>query len=148
MNEDFFNVGVKALIRNSEGNILMFRVSNREMQIRVGWKGEVMWDIPGGRIKKGSTAIKTLESEVKEETGLKINCSKLFDCVFAGNRLKNEYYGDIGLILFIYEVTVEPGEVKLNFENDSYEWLPPIKAAEKLRTKYPMEFCEKVGNLS
>lgn len=145
--EDFFNVGVKAIIRNKQGNILVLKLNNHEMESRVDWNGQEMWDIPGGRIKKGSNALETLDKEVDEETSRKIKNTKFLTSVFASTRLKNEFYGDIGLVLFVYEVEIEDGEIILNPENDSYKWVLPAEASEKLSTKYPPEFCEKIKNI-
>lgn len=146
--EDFFNVGVKAIIQNKSGQVLVLKLNTEEMKNRVDWDGQEMWDIPGGRIKKGSNAFETLAKEVVEEIGLKITNSKLLTSVFASSRLKNEFYGDIGLVLFIYEVEIEEGEIILNPENDKYEWLDTVVTSERLSTKYPPEFCEKIKNLN
>ena len=67
MNEDLFQLGIKALIVNSEGHILLLKV-NKEML--KGFSGDPYWDIPGGRIHRGSTIEETLKREVKEETGI------------------------------------------------------------------------------
>lgn len=145
--EDFFNVGVKAIIRNKSGQVLVLKLNTREMQNRVGWNGQEMWDIPGGRIKKGSSALETLAKEVIEEIGLKIKNTKFLSSVFASTRLKNEYYGDIGLVLFVYEVEIEDGEIILNPENEMYEWVNSVVASERLLTKYPSDFCETTKNI-
>lgn len=145
--EDLFNVGVKALIRNKDGKVLVLKLNNHEMESRVGWNGQDMWDIPGGRIKKGSNAPETLEKEVHEETGRKILSTKFLTSVFASTRLKNEFYDDIGLILFVYDVEIDEGAIILNPENDLYEWVSPADAATKLSTKYPPEFCDRIKNL-
>ena len=67
MNEDIFNLGIKAIIKNSEGKILLLRVNLDQLQVKD--KG-AYWDIPGGRIHKGSTVEETLKREVEEETGI------------------------------------------------------------------------------
>lgn len=60
-------VGVKALIKNKKGEVLMLR-NNRKLY--PNFKGD--WSIPGGRIKSGTSIKKNLEREVREETGLKM----------------------------------------------------------------------------
>lgn len=66
--EDKFHLGIKALIRNSSGRILLLKVNKEKLK---GFQGEPYWDIPGGRIQKGSTVDETLIREVEEEIGAK-----------------------------------------------------------------------------
>lgn len=58
-------VGVKILLRNSEGKFLLVR-RNPEKYPEVGAK----WDLVGGRIKPGNSLIDNLRREIKEEMGL------------------------------------------------------------------------------
>lgn len=146
--EDFFNVGVKAVIKNDDGDILALRLNKHEMKNRIGWSGQEMWDIPGGRIQKGSNTIETLENEVRQELDRKIIQLKFLTSTIASTRLKNKHYGDIGLVLFIYEVKIDDGPIILNSENELYQWLSPLEVSEKLSTKYPPEFCEIIKNLN
>jgi 8-oxo-dGTP pyrophosphatase MutT (NUDIX family) len=57
-------VGVKVLLRNSEGKVLVLKRSARYGVV------EGSWDIPGGRIDPGTTLAENLTREVQEETGL------------------------------------------------------------------------------
>lgn len=61
-----FYVGVKALIRNTEGAmlVLLADVTNHSKNVKP------YWDIPGGRVQKGESAFDTLPREVLEETGV------------------------------------------------------------------------------
>ncbi len=65
--EDEFHLGIKAIIRNEEGKILLLKVNLKTLK---GYQGEPYWDIPGGRIHKDSTIEETLRREVQEETGI------------------------------------------------------------------------------
>jgi len=56
MQEDCFHLGVKVLLYDSEGRVLLLK------------KGPY-WDLPGGRLQKGETLMETLQREVEEETG-------------------------------------------------------------------------------
>ena len=58
-------VGVKALLKNSEGKYLLIRRSS-EKYPEVGAK----WDIVGGRIDPGTTLLENLKREIKEEVNL------------------------------------------------------------------------------
>lgn len=63
--EVILQVGVKILLRNSEGKYLLLR-RNPEKYPEVGAK----WDIVGGRIDPGGTLLDNLKREIKEETRL------------------------------------------------------------------------------
>lgn len=58
--EDYFHLGVKALIQNAQKELLLLR------------RRSLVWDLPGGRIQKGETLEEALAREVYEETGLNI----------------------------------------------------------------------------
>jgi ADP-ribose pyrophosphatase YjhB (NUDIX family) len=58
-------VGVKILLKNSEGKYLLVR-RNPKKYPEVGAK----WDIVGGRIEPGTTLLENLKREIKEEVGL------------------------------------------------------------------------------
>ena len=58
-------VGIKALLKNSEGKYLLIRRSS-EKYPEVGAK----WDIIGGRIDPGTTLLENLKREIKEEVNL------------------------------------------------------------------------------
>lgn len=60
-------VGVKALLKNSEGKYLLVR-RNPKKYPEVGPK----WDIVGGRINPGSPLFENLQREVREEVGLEL----------------------------------------------------------------------------
>jgi len=58
-------VGVKVLLKNSEGKFLLLRRSPEKYTDVAG-----DWDIVGGRIEPGTPLLDNLKREVKEETGL------------------------------------------------------------------------------
>ena len=58
-------VGVKILLKNSEGKYLLVR-RNPKKYPEVGPK----WDIVGGRMNAGTTLLDNLKREIKEEVGL------------------------------------------------------------------------------
>jgi ADP-ribose pyrophosphatase YjhB (NUDIX family) len=60
-------VGVKVLLKNSEGKFLLMR-SNPEKYPEKGAR----WDIVGGRIDPGSTLMENLKREVLEEASLNL----------------------------------------------------------------------------
>jgi 8-oxo-dGTP pyrophosphatase MutT (NUDIX family) len=66
MSEDIFHLGIKALIRNNTGKVLLLQVNPASLRNET----TAYWDLPGGRIQQGQTVQETLEREVIEETGI------------------------------------------------------------------------------
>jgi ADP-ribose pyrophosphatase YjhB (NUDIX family) len=58
-------VGVKALLKNNDGKILLLKRSEEKYG-----KTRGSWDIPGGRIDPGSELMANLKREIDEETKL------------------------------------------------------------------------------
>lgn len=58
-------VGVKILLRNSEGKYLLVK---RDPQKYPGIKE--LWDLPGGRINPGTSLLENLRRELKEEVNM------------------------------------------------------------------------------
>lgn len=140
MSEDIFHLGIKALIRNKHGEILLLHVD----PAAVG--GKEYWDIPGGRVQRGHGVEETLRREIEEGTGVRsIAIGKHLGMVLSPLRLPIES-GDVGLILSIYEcaipddATIVPSDGMIE-----YAWLPPREAAKRLAQKYPPEFCELIA---
>ena len=63
-------VGVKVLIKNSEGKYLLLQRASA-----MDDEAEAHWDIPGGRIEPAEPLLDALAREVSEETGLTLNDS-------------------------------------------------------------------------
>ena len=59
MAEQTFHLGIKAIIQNEQGEVLLLKRLAREG-----------WDLPGGRVQQGETPLGTLRREIAEETGL------------------------------------------------------------------------------
>ena len=145
MNEDIFHLGIKAIIRNSEGKILLLKTNPAKLK---GYNGEPYWDVPGGRIQKGSSVADTLRREVEEETGVKeIKSFEPFSMVLSNIRIPTND-GSFGLILSSYVCEVETvGEIRLSDEHIEYNWFTPKEAAQLLTVKYPKEFVSKIAEL-
>ena len=145
MNEDTFHLGIKALIRNNEGKFLLLRVNLEKLH---NHSLGAYWDIPGGRIQKGSTVEETLRREVEEETDMTaINAFTKFDMVLSNIRIPMGV-DSYGLILGIYICDVDtPTAINISDEHTEYGWFDSKQASELLKVKYPKEFCEKVALL-
>ena len=145
-NEDIFHLGIKALIQNPSGEILLLKVNTKNLK---GFVGEAYWDIPGGRIQVGSTVEETLKREVEEEIGVKdITNIKPFSMVLSKIRIPQKD-GSVGLILSAYTCEIpEKSKIRLSEEHVEAKWFSPVEAAKLLEVKYPAEFTEKIKELS
>lgn len=143
MSEDIFHLGIKGLIKNDDGEILLLQVNPKKLGA-----GQNYWDLPGGRVQQGQTPLETLKREIEEETGLaKLSGIEHVGMVPANIRIPAGE-GSIGLILSIYECDV-PGDakIKLSDEHIASKWLAPAEAAKLLEIKYPKDFCDIVAGL-
>lgn len=134
---DSFHVGVKALIFNAEGEVLLLE---RDHPIK-----KIYWDIPGGRLQKGESLMDTLVREVKEETGLDgINEFYPFTMVLTDIRIPI-YDDSVGLIFSIFRCNLSrPFQPILSSEHINFGWFSPLEASQKLKAQYPIEFIEKL----
>lgn len=66
-NETTLQVGVKALLKNSQDKYLLLR-RNPDKYPEAG----ATWDIVGGRIDAGRPLLDNLQREIREETGLEL----------------------------------------------------------------------------
>lgn len=141
--EDTFHLGIKALVRNKDGNILLLQLDPREL-------GGEFWDIPGGRVQRGHSVAETLKREIQEETGVtKVTIGKKVGIVLSPIRIKvKDADNDVGLILDVYECTL-PQEAVIQPDDGlvAYEWVAPTVAAKRLSNKYPPEFCRLIAEL-
>lgn len=140
-NEDIFHLGVKALIKNKKGQVLVLH-SNPKYSREDNTPDH--WDLPGGRLQKGQSIEETLTREVEEEIGIKhLKIIKLLDASISKLRLMQENYG---LILFTYLCSIgDPDNVKLmDDEHTEYRWCSPEEAAGLLSTKFSNSLVEVV----
>lgn len=145
MNEDLFQLGIKAFIINPEGKILLLKVNKAKLK---EFKGEPYYDIPGGRIHRGSTIEETLRREVEEETGITdIKSIKPFTMTLSNIRIPHGNT-DTGLILSVYLCEVgNPVNITLSDEHTEYGWFGSKEANELLKVKYPKEFTDKIAGI-
>lgn len=138
--EKFFQVGVKGLIENKSGQILLFKadISNHRSQT------VAYWDIPGGRIQEGQSAATTLKREIAEEAGItKVSNISFFSAVISNHEIPLGNGKKSGLLLMIYSVSVpEKTRITLSEEHIGVEWVDKKEAAKRLANKYPPEFTK------
>jgi len=145
MNEDNFHLGIKALIRNANGQILLLKVNPKNLK---GYVGQPYWDIPGGRIQFGSNVEETLIREVEEETGITdLIIIKPFLMILSNVRIP-QGEKTVGLILSSYLCESSQLEnIRLSEEHTEYNWFSPIQASVLLKVKYSPDFIEKIAQL-
>lgn len=139
-NEQIFHVGIKALIENKEGRVLLLKadVSTHKKNV------EAYWDIPGGRIKEGNDILQTLQREIEEETGISnIGKPAFVTAVVSNHEIPLDDGTLAGLILMIYKVTIPvDSTITISEEHSDYEWVSKTEAATRLSHKYPKEFTD------
>ena len=127
-------VGVKVLLKNSEGKYLLVRRSPKKYP-EVG----SVWDIVGGRINPGSPLLENLKREVKEEVNLDlVKAPKLIaaqDILRVAGRhvVRLTYLGEI------------EGEPKIDEEHSEFGWfsLEEIKKMGEEIDNYFKELLDK-----
>lgn len=140
MAERLFQVGIKGLITDIDGKILLLQSVSRT--------GEERWDLPGGRMDDDETFEQTLQRELVEEIGT----SYVGEPVFIKSVLSKAtiQVGEmhVGLILNVYRVSIPADvEIQLNDYETAYEWVDAKEAALRMSNKYPPEFTELIAAL-
>jgi 8-oxo-dGTP pyrophosphatase MutT (NUDIX family) len=144
--EQLFQVGIKALVQNSQGQILLLGLSK--------WKGlPAYWDLPGGRMDPGETFLGTLKRELQEEIGCDLDLTEenteLITAVLSNITIpvgKKQ----VPLILIPFKVQL-PDNATITLDPNSgeedYAWCSPAEAAKRLNRKYPVSFCNQIKEL-
>ena len=145
MSEKLFHVGLKGLITNQEGKILLLKADVSGHKINTN----AYWDIPGGRIQKGQTVNQALKREIKEETGISdIGIPKLMTTVISNHEIPINDAQTAGLVLMIYKLQIKnSAKIRISSEHTAYEWVASAVAAKRLAHKYPPEFCKAIAKL-
>lgn len=139
-----FQVGIKALIRNPQGQVLMVHIPE--------WSGNAgHWDLPGGRIEQGEQFLDTLKRELLEEIGVAYEGTPRHLATVLTTITIPVGTMRLPLIFVIYETKLPDGsDIKLDPESaeDTYGWFDPAEAADKMGFKFTPEFCAMVRELS
>lgn len=145
MDDKKFFVGVKALIANAEGEILVLRKVPRRASDR--WKP--FWDIPGGKIQDGGIK-ETLIREVEEELGINyLKVLGLFDVAIANFDVHEGDSALGGLFFVIYNCKIPAGsKIMLSAEHSEYKWASLREAKELLAFMLPKEILNKLSDKS
>jgi len=139
-----FQVGIKALIRNAQGHILMVHLPE--------WSGNAAhWDLPGGRIDEGEQFLDTLQRELLEEIGVGYEGTPRQLTTLLTNITIPVGGVRMPLVFVIYETALPEGaEITLDPESaeDAYEWFDPATAADNMGYKFTTAFCDLVRGLA
>jgi 8-oxo-dGTP diphosphatase len=140
--EALYHLGIKALVRNSEGSVLLLQVNPAKLRD----ERKAYWDLPGGRVQKGDSVEDTLKREVAEETGVtKITVGEPITTVLSNISIPVENGESVGLILSVYSCSIPyDAAVILSDEHVAYEWVASAEAAKRLIVKYPADFCKSI----
>jgi ADP-ribose pyrophosphatase YjhB (NUDIX family) len=108
-----FHIGVKAVIISAKKALVL-----KELDVK--GSGEIIYNLPGGRMEDNEAIKDTLKRELKEELGI-FNYS-LGPLVSAS---KHPYYdkNKIGLVLLFFKVNVKNHKFKLGKEFVGYQWI-------------------------
>lgn len=147
MKEKIYHLGIKALIRNLSGEVLLLKVNQEKFKDP---KPGSYWDIPGGRVLNGHTIQETLRREVEEETGLTaLESFEPIDTVVSNIEIPLKGGQKVGLVLSIYNCLLrDTDNIRLSEEHTEFSWFSPKEAAHLLSHKYPVSFTEKVISLA
>jgi 8-oxo-dGTP pyrophosphatase MutT (NUDIX family) len=121
-------VGVKILLKNSEGKYLLAR-RNPKKYPEVGPK----WDIIGGRINPGSALIENLKREIKEEVG--ITDLMIKEVMRVWHLYRGPVSAENDLVGITYYCTTDTETVKLSAEHVAYEWTTPEMALQRIKVE-------------
>lgn len=142
--EDNFHLGLKGLIRNGDGKILLLRVNTAQLS---GAKRSY-WDIPGGRINRGEIAEDALRREIQEETGIsEVANLQPFSMTLSNIRIPQKDGKDVGLILWVFTCDAVSHQVVLSDEHTEMGWFNLPQVVENLQFKYSPLFLEKLKNI-
>jgi 8-oxo-dGTP pyrophosphatase MutT (NUDIX family) len=138
-----FFVGIKALIENPKGKILLLKADVTKHRGNI----EPYWDIPGGRIDDGEdNVLETLKREVREETSVnEVTDHTFVTAVISNHQIPLEGDKKAGLVLMVYKVAIPEGsEIEISKEHVAYEWVSRAEAKQRLAHKYPKEFTDQL----
>jgi len=130
-------VGVKALIRNSQQQYLFLR---RSAPLSTD-KDEPSWDIPGGRIQADESLIDALRREVREEIGYNISGEPQLlraQDIFVPAK-------ELHVVRLTYVLEEDATEIQLSGEHDAYEWVDEANVAAVSAEPYLAEVLKTLS---
>lgn len=137
MNEDLFFISAKALIQNSQGEILLVHKERKDSSF---------WELPGGRLNRGETIEQGIERELYEEIGLILDIyPSPVDLFLTDSRIQltNNSIDSAGLAFYLFELNApENFFPTLSSEHTQFRWFHPSLVSEKLKDSCPKPLIE------
>lgn len=141
MAEQLFQIGVKAIIRDDNGQVLLQAFRRKDGTID-------MWDLPGGRIDEGEGFKQALQRELKEEIDVDYDDEPQHVLTMLSNVTIPVGDTRVPLVLIAYEIVLPAGVAPRAAEEGSIiEWASPTEAASRLATKFSSEFCSYIARV-
>lgn len=126
-NQRFFQVSLKALLRNKQGQTLVLSCESDGSM-----KG--YWDFPGGRIDKGEESLpyeKIISREVREEIGPDVKFTIDPRPIALGRHLVPKRFHNLGadiyILLVLFAGKYEDGQIKVSAEHGRADWVDLAK---------------------
>lgn len=116
---DWYHVGLKAILRNREGKILVLRTP-----VDSAFGGKC--DLPGGRINKDEFEIplvEILKREIQEEIGSDRVTIHPRPVALGRHRFYSSRTGPVRIFLIFFEVDFHGEGVSVSNEHAGYEWI-------------------------
>lgn len=114
--KNFFLIGVKLILENSSGEILLLRRSDKVSSAH-------RWDLPGGAVDAGEGPKQAIIRELREEAGITIPTAQLFS-----SYLNTEHEDDA--IILGFHAKTDTDEVTLSWEHEEYKWMSREEASQ------------------
>ena len=132
-----FQLGQKALITNSNSEILLLKRLNKNVE------DGFYWDFPGGLLEEGEVPQDSLKREVEEETGINnLKVNNFFYAVISDPKVN---LNNANRIIFIYTCSpVSNQNIRISEEHVEYGWFSPSTTAKYLVKRYGRDLAKKI----
>lgn len=114
-----FHLGVKVIVVNTAGQILILRRSEKCSRPHG-------WDLSGGGVDENENPAEAAIREVKEEAGLDIIDPR----PIATHNFAEKEGGPKNIVIIGYWAKSQSDEVVLSWEHEAYQWLTPKDGLE------------------